>query len=70
MTRSAFKVAKAAGMSAREVWQATADGIAKAAKEQGWRLSERAATLADQALELRQVYGKRATRFLFENVGR
>lgn len=66
MSREAFKLAKKEGLTAKEVWSATQRGIEQAAKRDGWRMSELAATLADESFNLRAVFGKRATRFLFE----
>lgn len=66
-----FRRAKLAGLTAEEVWATVSGAIETAAREQGWRPSERAAALADRALAIRRTYGKAATRFLFpdENGG-
>ncbi len=62
--------AKASGISAQDVYRTVEQGVRARAKKEGWLLSEQAATMTDVAFELRKVYGKRATRFLFEDQDR
>jgi hypothetical protein len=69
MSRAAFKLAKTDGLTAVEVWSIVERSINERAKQDGWRPAEQAATLADEAFSLREVFGKRATKFLFEDRG-
>lgn len=51
--------AKAAGIDATEAYEMSANAIVKAAKEDGWRLSERAASMGDLMTRIEKVYGKK-----------
>lgn len=51
--------AKAAGIDATEAYEMSANAIVKAAKEDGWRLSERAASMGDLMTRVEKVYGKK-----------
>lgn len=60
-----FRIAKAVGLTAEEAWESRKRAILASAREGKWKPSETAATLAEVSLNLRKVYGKRATEFLF-----
>lgn len=54
--------AKAAGVSATEVYRLRSEAIKRSAKAGNWRKSELAITLADMYMDLREVYGVRAAK--------
>lgn len=63
----AFRHFKRAGLSAVDAWDRATNPIKAAAKADHWLPSELACTITDAAYSLRKIYGKRATRFLFED---
>lgn len=64
--RAPLRRLKAAGTSALEAWNMIDLGRRKAAKEDGWRISELCAALATDWEDLEAVYGKRAMKAVKE----
>jgi hypothetical protein len=72
MTRSIARRltdARHAGISAEGCWRVMGGALDKQAEEEGWRPASLAASKADVALALREVYGDAATEFIFSPKG-
>lgn len=58
-TRKSLRTLKRNGMTAEELWRTSRAKIIENSKQDGWRISELAASLADFYMDMEVVFGKR-----------